>query len=438
MPADREPDIQDALSPGPVRDDGAPPSRPSGRAKLISESGASRSAAAATVQQTVYPIIFAIAFCHLLNDMMQSLLPAIYPNLKKTFDLDFVHIGLVTLTFQITSSLLQPVVGLATDRRAVPFALPTAMIATFLGLLLLAFANSYALLLVAAATVGVGSSVFHPESSRVAHMAAGPRRGFAQSMFQSGGSVGQALGALGAASIVAADGQRAVAWFCAMAAVAILILFRVGGWYSRHGMARARKAHAAEARAPLPRAAVRRSLLILVLLIFSKFVYLASLSSYFTFYLIEKFHVSVPGAQLHLFVFLAAVALGTISGGPLGDRFGRKRLIWFSILGALPFTLALPHADLFWTSVLSVCAGLTLASAFPAIVVYGQELVPAKVGAVSGLFFGLSFGMGGLGAAALGWLADLKGIAFVYEVCSFLPAIGLLAAFLPDLARRRP
>jgi FSR family fosmidomycin resistance protein-like MFS transporter len=310
------------------------------------------------------------------------------------------------------------------------------MIATFLGLLLLAFANSYALLLVAAATVGIGSSVFHPESSRVAHMAAGPRRGFAQSMFQSGGSVGQALGALGAAAVVAEEGQRAVAWFCVMAAIAIGVLFWVGHWYKTHGLTRAKKAHAAQAREPLPRAVVTRSLAILVMLIFSKFVYLASLSSYLTFYLIEKFHVSVQNAQLHLFLFLAAVAVGTVTGGPLGDRFGRKRLIWFSILGALPFTLALPYANLFWTSVLSVFAGLTLASAFPAIVVYGQELVPAKVGTISGLFFGLSFGMGGLGAAALGWLADLKGIEFVYAVCAFLPAIGLLAAFLPDLRKR--
>jgi FSR family fosmidomycin resistance protein-like MFS transporter len=391
---------------------------------------------AVAVQQTVYPIIFAIAFCHMLNDMMQSLLPAIYPNLKKAFDLDFAHIGLVTFTFQVTSSLLQPLVGMATDKRAVPFALPTAMVATFLGLLLLAFANSYALLLVAAATVGIGSSVFHPESSRVAHMAAGPRRGFAQAMFQVGGNTGSALGALGAASIVALEGQRSIAWFCLMAAVAIVVLTFVGRWYKAHGLARAKKAHTAQTH-DLPPAVVRRSLAILVALVFSKFVYLASLSSYFTFYLIEKFHLSVRDAQLHLFLFLVAVAVGTLSGGPLGDKFGRKRLIWFSILGALPFTLALPYANLFWTSVLSVCAGLTLASAFPAIVVFGQELVPAKVGAISGLFFGLSFGMGGLGAAALGWLADYKGIEFVYGVCAFLPAIGLLAAFLPDLSRRQ-
>jgi len=394
--------------------------------------------AAVVVQHTVYPIIFAIAFCHMLNDMMQSLLPAIYPNLKRTFDLDFAHIGLVTLTFQATSSLLQPLVGLYTDRRAVPFALPIAMVSTCLGLMMLAFAESYSVLLAAAAMVGMGSSVFHPESSRVAHMAAGPRRGFAQSMFQWGGSMGSALGALGAASIVATEGQRSIAWFCAMAAIAIAVLSWVGNWYRTHGMARAKKAIQAQSRAPLPKRIVARSLMILVILIFSKFVYLASLSSYYTFYLIERFHLSVRDAQLHLFVFLAAVALGTIAGGPLGDRFGRKHLIWFSVLGALPFTLMLPHANLFWTGVLSACAGVTLASAFPAIVVYGQELLPAKVGTISGLFFGLSFGMGGLGAAALGWLADLKGIAFVYGACAFLPVLGLLAALLPDLRNRRP
>jgi FSR family fosmidomycin resistance protein-like MFS transporter len=344
----------------------------------------------------------------------------------------------VTLTFQVTSSLLQPMVGFATDKRAVPFALPTAMVGTFLGLLLLAYAHSYGVLLLAAALVGIGSSVFHPESSRVAHMAAGPRRGFAQSMFQWGGSTGSALGALGAASIVAVEGQRAIAWFCAMALLAIVVLWRVGVWYGAHGVARARTAIQAQTGPRLPRAKVLGALAVLVVLVFSKFVYLASLSSYYTFYLIEKFHLSVRGAQLHLFLFLTAVAVGTICGGPLGDRFGRKRVIWFSILGALPFTLALPYADLFWTSVLSVCAGLILASAFPAIVVYGQELVPARLGTVSGLFFGLSFGMGGLGAAALGWLADLKGIEFVYAVCAFLPALGLLAALLPDLRRAAP
>jgi FSR family fosmidomycin resistance protein-like MFS transporter len=390
------------------------------------------------VQKTVFAVLFAISFCHLLNDMMQSLLPAIYPNLKAALDLDFAHIGLVTLTFQITASFLQPLVGHYTDRRAVPFALPVAMLFTFAGLMLLAHAHSYWVLLVAAAMVGLGSSVFHPESSRVAYMAAGPRRGLAQSMFQTGGSIGGALGALGAAAVVAADGQASIAWFSAMALLATFVLWNVGRWYRAHGMARAKSARAVRAEVRLPRKTVQVSLAILLVLIFSKFVYLASISSYYTFYLIEKFHLSVQSAQLHLFLFLGAVAVGTIAGGPLGDRFGRKHLIWFSILGALPFTLALPYADLFWTGVLSVFAGLILASAFPAIVVYGQELMPGNVGMVSGLFFGLSFGMGGMGAAVLGWLADRTSIGFVYDVCAFLPVLGILAVFLPDLRARKP
>jgi MFS transporter, FSR family, fosmidomycin resistance protein len=385
-------------------------------------------------QATVFPILFAIGFCHALNDMMQSLLQAIYPNIQKSFDLDFAHIGLITFVYQITASLLQPLVGHYTDRRAVPFALPIGMVFTFIGLLLLSAAPNYPLLLAAAAIVGIGSSTFHPESSRVAHAAAGPRRGLAQAMFQSGGSIGTALGPLLAAVVITASHRAGVAYFSGAALLAIFILWRVGLWYRDHGLARARHAIARAAPA-LPIGKVRASLAILVVLIFSKFVYLASLSSYFTFYLIDKFHVSVPNAQLHLFFFLAAVAVGTICGGPLGDRFGRKHVIWFSILGALPFTLAMPFADLFWTSVLSVCAGLVLSSAFPAMVVYGQELLPGRVGMISGLFFGLSFGMGGLGAALLGVLADRTSIGFVYGVCSFLPAFGLLAVFLPDLRR---
>jgi FSR family fosmidomycin resistance protein-like MFS transporter len=389
----------------------------------------------AITQGTVFPILFAIGFCHALNDMMQSLLQAIYPNLQKTFDLDFAHIGLITFVYQITASLLQPLVGHYTDRRAVPYALPIGMVFTFIGLLLLAVAPNYPLLLAAAMIVGIGSSTFHPESSRVAHAAAGPRRGLAQSMFQSGGSIGGALGPL-LAAVVVGTGQRAgIAWFSGAALLAIVILWRVGTWYRDHGLARAKRAIARAAQSTLSPAKVRMSLAILVVLIFSKFVYLASLSSYFTFYLIHKFHVSVPNAQLHLFYFLAAVAVGTICGGPLGDRFGRKHIIWFSILGALPFTLAMPFANLFWTSVLSVCAGLVLSSAFPAMVVYGQELLPGRVGMISGLFFGLSFGMGGLGAAVLGVLADHTSIDFVYSVCAFLPAFGLLAVFLPDLRR---
>lgn len=385
------------------------------------------------VPHTVYSVLIAIAFCHLLNDTMQSLLPAIYPNLKTALNLDFAHIGLVTLTFQLTASLLQPLVGLYTDRRAVPYALPVATLSTFFGLILLAHAHAFGVLLAAAALVGVGSSVFHPEASRVAHMAAGPRPGFAQSLFQTGGSIGGALGALGAAAVVATDGQSSVGWFAAIALLATTILWQVGRWYRSHGMARARATHRAQARVAQPRPIVIRAIAILLVLMFSKFVYVAGIGSYFTFYLIHKFGVSVQGAQIYLFVFLATAAIGTVAGGPLGDRFGRKNLIWFSILGTLPFSLALPYAGLAWTVVFSACGGFVLSSAFPAMVVYGQELVPGKIGMISGLFFGLSFGMGGVAAAALGWLADATSITFVYKVCSFLPALGIFAAFLPDL-----
>lgn len=386
-----------------------------------------------SVPHTVYPVLIAITVCHGLNDMMQSLLPAIYPNLKAALKLDFAHIGLVTLTFQLTASLLQPLIGLYTDRRAVPYALPVATLSSFFGLILLAQAHHYGVLLVAAALVGIGSSVFHPEASRVAHAAAGVRSGFAQSLFQSGGSVGGALGVLGAAAVVAADGQSSVAWFGILALTATAILTWVGRWYKGHGVARARATHRARPRETQPRPVVVRAMTILLILMFSKFVYLAGLGSYYTFYLIHKFGVSVQAAQLYLFAFIAASAIGIVAGGPIGDRFGRKYLIWFSILGTLPFSLALPYADLFWTCILSSCAGLILSSAFAAMVVYGQELVPGKVGMISGMFFGLSFGLGGLAAAALGWLADQTSIVFVYKLCSFLPALGILAMFLPDL-----
>ncbi|HEX3808438.1 MAG TPA: MFS transporter [Rhizomicrobium sp.] len=389
------------------------------------------------VYGTVFTVLFAIAFCHTLNDMMQSMLVAIYPNLKRTFDLDFTHIGLVTLTFQLTASLLQPLVGFYTDKRALPFALPAAMVFTFAGLLLLAWAPSYPLLLLAAGTVGVGSSVFHPESSRVVHMAAGQRRGLAQAMFQTGGNVGQAIGPLAAALLVSSTERSGIAWFSLAALLAIAILTAVGLWYRNHGLARASHANR-RTHVDVPPGKVKLAAGILVALMFSKFFYMSSIGSYFTFYLIHKFHVSVPQAQFHLSLFLGAVAVGTISGGPLGDWFGRKHLIWFSILGTLPFALALPYANLFWTSVLSVCAGLTLASAFPAMVVYGQEMLPGRVGMISGMFFGFSFGLGGLGAALLGVLADHTSIDFVYKVCAFLPAIGLLAAFLPNLKHQPP
>lgn len=387
----------------------------------------------AAIPHTVYSVVIAISLCHLLNDVMQALLPAIYPNLKTALNLDFTHIGLVTLTFQLTASLLQPLVGLYADRRAVPYALPVAMLSTFFGLILLAHAHHYGVLLAAAALVGVGSSVFHPEASRVVHMAAGPRPGLAQSLFQTGGSFGGAFGVLGAAMVVEADGQGSVGWFAAIALLTTAILWRVGRWYATHGVERAKATHRARIREAQPRKVVIRAMAILLVLMFSKFVYLAGLGSYYTFYLIHKFGVSVQAAQIDLFIFIAAASLGTIAGGPIGDRFGRKHLIWFSILGTLPFAVALPYADLFWTCVLSAGAGVVLSSAFSAMVVYGQELVPGKIGMISGMFFGLSFGLGGVAAAALGWLADLTSIEYVFKLISYLPALGILAAFLPDL-----
>ncbi|MEJ1968336.1 MAG: MFS transporter [Rhizomicrobium sp.] len=408
----------------------------------MTDTTARPSAAPLAVHSTVFIVLFGVGFCHALNDMMQSMLQAIYPNLQTTFDLDFAHIGLIQAVFQVTASLLQPLVGAYTDRRAVPYALPLGMVFTLFGLVGLALAPTYPLLLGAAALVGIGSSTFHPESSRVAYLAAGPRRGLAQSMFQVGGSIGSALGPLLAALAIRPGQREGVVWFTGAAVIAIVVLWRLSRWYRRNASARApRHGHLHLTEALSPRK-VKLSLAILVALVFSKFVYMASIGSYFTFYLIHKFHVSVPVAQLHLFAFSAAVAVGTIAGGPLGDRFGRKYLIWFSILGTLPFALALPFANLLWTGVLSVGAGLVLSSAFPAIVVYGQELMPGRVGMVSGMFFGLSFGVGGLGAAALGLLADREGIEFVYRVCALLPLIGLLAAFLPDLralaAKRQP
>ena len=387
---------------------------------------------------TVFGVILAISFCHLLNAMMQSLLPAIYPSLKDQFGLSFGQVGLVTLTYQVTASLLQPVVGLYADRRPTPLALPGGVLFSLAGLEVLSVAHSYGVLLAGACLLGVGSSVFHPESSRVARMAAGGRHGLAQSLFQVGGNIGQALGPLAAALVVVRWGQSSLGAFALMALLSGAVLWNVAAWYKHHGLARlnavGRDASAAIA---LPRRAALGGIAVLLALIFSKYVYLASLTSYFTFYLIHRFHVSVQTAQLHLFVFMTAVAAGTVLGGPLGDRIGRKAVIWTSILGALPFTLALPYANLFWTGPLTVAIGLILASAFPAIVVFGQELAPGKVGMISGLFFGFSFGMGGLGAATLGWLADSAGIVAVYRLCAFLPVIGLLAAFLPNVERGR-
>jgi MFS transporter, FSR family, fosmidomycin resistance protein len=393
----------------------------------------------AAAEKTAFRVLAALSFCHLLNDMIQSLLPAMYPLLKSSYGLSFGEVGLLTSTFQITASILQPIVGSYTDRKPRPYSLAAGMCLTLLGLLLLSIAGSFAVLLLAAALVGSGSSVFHPESSRVARAASGGQHGLAQSVFQVGGNAGSALGPLLAAFIVLPRGQSSVAWFSIAALVAVLLLARVGRWYRRTALpaGKARPARHAAA-APLPRRTVITTIAVLLALIFSKYFYLASLTSYYTFYLIGRFHVSVQNAEYHLFLFLAAVAAGTIAGGPIGDRVGRKIVIWASILGVLPFTLLLPHANLFWTGVLTVPIGLILASAFPTIVVYAQELMPGKVGMVAGLFFGFAFGMGGIGAAVLGRLADATSLDFVYELCAFLPAIGLLAVFLPNLHRARP
>jgi FSR family fosmidomycin resistance protein-like MFS transporter len=378
-------------------------------------------------------ILGALSFCHLLNDMMQSLLPAIYPILKTTFALDFGQVGLITLTNQLTASLLQPIIGTYTDRRPLAYSLAIGMSFTLMGLVMLAGANRFALVLSAAALVGLGSSIFHPESSRIARLASGGRHGFAQALFQVGGNTGSSIGPLLAAFIVLPHGQRSIAWFSVAAVTAIVLLVRVGGWYKSHGRRIARRDAARGGDVGLSPKRVGMAIGILLLLTFSKYIYLASLSSYFTFYLIARFNLSVQSAQLHLFLFLAAVAAGTMIGGPVGDRIGRRYVILWSILGVLPFSLALPFANLFWTRILSVVIGLVLASAFSAILVYGQELLPGRVGMVAGLFFGVAFGVGGLGAALLGELMDHSGIMFVYRLCSLLPAIGVLAIWLPRL-----
>src|SRR5438309_6157195 len=391
-------------------------------------------------EKTVFKILLAISFCHLLNDTVQSLIPAIYPLLKNSFHLDFGQVGLIALTLQLTASILQPLVGLYTDRRPQPYSLAVGMGISLAGLLALALAPSYATVLAAAALMGIGSAVFHPESSRVARMASGGQHGMAQSLFQVGGNAGSALGPL-LAAFVLTKGQSSLAWFSLLAFFGIVLLANIGTWTKRH-KSQAPKSitvdaaylAAAPADAPLPTGKIVLSPAILVALMFSKFFYLASLMSYYTFYLMGKFHMSLQNAQLHLFIFLGAVAAGTIIGGPVGDRIGRKYVIWVSILGVLPFTLLLPYSNLFWTSVLSVIIGLILASAFSAILVYAQELLPGRIGAVSGLFFGFAFGLGGIGAALLGKLVDLTSLNFVYHLCSFLPTIGILTAFLPDLA----
>ncbi len=397
----------------------------------VSDPAANRHAAATG---PAYVVLGGISFAHFLNDTMQSLIPSIYPILKENYSLDFTQIGLITLTFQITASLLQPIVGAVTDRKAQPYSLAFGMGSTFLGLLLLSTAHAYAVILLAAGLIGFGSAVFHPESSRIARLASGGRYGFAQSVFQVGGNFGSAMGPMLAALIVVPFGQPSVAWFSIIAAVAIVILWRIGHWYKPRIVPRASKAVARHPDAPSSRR-VAVALAILIVLVFSKFIYMASLTSYYTFFLIHKFDVSTQTSQIFLFMFLAATAVGTFFGGPIGDRVGRRYVIWFSILGALPFTLMLPFANLFWTAVLSMIIGFVISSAMPAIIVYAQELMPHRFGMISGLFFGFSFGAGGIGAALLGIVADHRGIDFVYNVCAFLPAIGLLAVFLPKMPK---
>lgn len=391
----------------------------------------------AAAGQTRTLVLVTISACHMLNDMMQSLLLAIYPILKENYALDFGQIGLITLTFQVTASLLQPAIGLYTDHRPKNYALSVGMGFTFAGLILLAFATSFPLILCAAALVGMGSSIFHPESSRIARLASGGRHGFAQSLFQVGGNVGSAIGPLIAAWFIVPHGQGAIGWFSVAALLAIVLLLGIGNWYKNHRAAAARRPRPTPVPHGLSRGRVAFIIGVLLVLLFSKYFYTASLSSYYTFYLIETFGVSVADAQIYLFLFLGAFALGTLLGGPIGDRIGPKRVIWGSIFGALPFTLALPHMGLVWTVVLTIPIGVIIASAFAAIVVYGQELIPGKVGMVAGLFFGFAFGLGGIGAAVLGQLADLTDITFVYQVCAFLPVLGIVAALLPDLGGRR-
>ena len=382
-------------------------------------------------------ILFSVAFVHLLNDCVQAVLPAIYPLLKQEFALSFTQIGLITLTFQCTASLLQPWIGLYTDRRPIPFLLPAGMCVTLGGVALLATAGSFAMLLLAAGLIGIGSSTFHPEASRVARLASGGRFGFAQSLFQVGGNLGSAFGPLLAAAIIVGQGQGRIAWLMLLVLLAVAVLVGVSRWYAGHLRTVTRRL-AVHAGPGLSRGRVIWALTVLALLVFSKYIYMASLSSYYTFYLIERFQVSVEAAQMYLFLFLAAVAAGTFAGGPIGDRIGRKRVIWFSILGAAPFALALPYASLFWTAVLSVVIGLVMSSAFSAIVVFAQELVPDKVGMIAGLFFGLMFGISGIGAAVMGAVADTTGIEYVYRIASFLPLLGILAVFLPRMPSPRP
>lgn len=387
---------------------------------------------------TMFPVLIALSFCHLLNDMMQSMISALYPMFKRDFNLDYAQVGVIALTFQLTAALLQPVVGMVTDKRPMPFSIATGMGSTLIGLLLLSVAHNYSVVLLAAALVGIGSAVFHPESSRVARVASGGRYGMAQSLFQVGGNAGGAIGPLIATYFILTNGQSSVAWVSLAAMLGMLVLTRVGFWYRNNIPNTPLRARATAAGGvELSREKVIFAIVILAALTFSKNVYTASIGSYLTFYFIDRFAMSVADATFHLFIFSAAVAAGTLLGGPLTDRIGRKATMWISILGVLPFTLALPYADLFMSDVLLVIIGMLMASAFPAIMVYAQELVPGRVGMIAGIFFGFAFGLGGVGAAVMGWIADATSITFVYKIASFLPAIGLLTALLPDLAAGR-
>lgn len=386
------------------------------------------------VQQTIYAVLFTVSFTHLLNDMLQAIVPAIYPLIKEKFSLSFTQIGYITLTYQLTASILQPFIGVYTDKKPRPYSLVIGMVFTLLGLIAVALANSFVALLFAVSLIGIGSSIFHPEASRVAHLASGGKKGLAQSIFQLGGNAGNAVGPLLAAIIIAPYTQFNVIYFCIAALIGIFILSRVAVWYKNHMILKAKnKIAEVDLHLNLSKGRIILSLVILMILVFSKYFYMASMTSYYTFYLIDKFHVSLQQSQVYLFIFLIAVAAGTLLGGPLGDRFGRKYIIWISILGAAPFTLLLPFVSLFWTCVLSVIIGLVISSAFSAILVYATDLVPGKVGLIAGLFFGLAYGMGGLGSAILGKLADMTDIVYVFKVCAFLPLIGILTALLPNI-----
>lgn len=388
------------------------------------------------VQKTVFTVLFTISFSHLLNDMMQSVIPSIYPIVKDTYKFSFTQIGFITLAFQLTASILQPFVGAYTDKKSKPFSLTLAMVFSLAGIVALSLASSFFSFLIAVSLIGLGSSVFHPEASRVAHLASGGKKGLAQSIFQLGGNAGSAIGPLLAAIIVLPHGQFSVIWFSLAAMLGMILLFAIGKWYHEHIQMRKNDSSKAilETLPAVSKTRVIVSIGILLVLIFSKYFYMASMTNYFTFYLIEKFNITVAESQYYLFAFLAAVAIGTIIGGPIGDRFGRKYVIWFSILGAAPFTLLLPHVNLFWTIALSILIGVIIASAFSAILVYATDIIPGKIGMISGLFFGFMFGVAGIGSAILGWTADRAGIEYVFNLCAYLPLIGVITAFLPNIA----